>query len=49
MDNLIHYCMRPKVPRGNSLTIIQTGKKITVLLPNPFDEILSRVFCMELL
>ena len=32
------------VPRGNSLTILQAGMKyISVLLLNPFDEILSSV------
>ena len=41
----MQYCMRSStVPRGNSLTILQTDMKKTVLLPNPFDEILIAAF-----
>ena len=48
MDDLMHYCTRPKAecnsasgrPRYRGVIV---RHEITVLLPNPFDEIISSV------
>ena len=54
MDDLMHYCTRPKSecnsasgrPRYRGLIVDYTTNRheITVLLPNPFDAILSSVY-----
>ena len=54
----MHYCTRPKAecnsasgrPRYRGVIVYTTNRhEITVLLPNPFDEILNSVPWMELL